>query len=82
MIGRYVFAGKLGEGSYGKVKEAIDSHTCRRVAVKIMQVWFGLVWFGMAIPYRSQNRKLRKIPSGQDNAKTEIRLLRVCMYVC
>lgn len=59
MIGKYLFADKLGEGSYGKVKEALDSVTCKRVAVKIMK-----------------NQKLRKIPSGQQNVKTEIKLLR------
>eukprot|EP00042_Codosiga_hollandica_P028833 m.154481 g.154481 ORF g.154481 m.154481 type:complete len:209 (-) comp52891_c0_seq2:1136-1762(-) len=61
MIGKYLLGDKLGEGSYSKVKEAIDSVTCRRLAVKIMN-----------------NRKLRKIPNGQQNVKREIKLLRVC----
>eukprot|EP00042_Codosiga_hollandica_P028834 m.154493 g.154493 ORF g.154493 m.154493 type:complete len:388 (-) comp52891_c0_seq3:529-1692(-) len=59
MIGKYLLGDKLGEGSYSKVKEAIDSVTCRRLAVKIMN-----------------NRKLRKIPNGQQNVKREIKLLR------
>ena len=37
IIGNYVMGDKLGEGSYAKVKEAIDqTHLCRR-AVKIMK---------------------------------------------
>ena len=38
MVDRYVMGEKLGEGSYGKVKEALDSHTLLRVAVKILKV--------------------------------------------
>ena len=35
--GRYVMGDVLGEGSYAKVKEAIDSETLVRRAVKIMK---------------------------------------------
>ena len=68
----------LGEGSYAKVKEAIDSEalvskpsqpsnviSCVQVrrAVKIMK-----------------KRKLRKIPNGEANVEREIRLL--CIESC
>jgi len=36
MIGKYVMGDVLGEGSYGKVKEALDSETLHRRAVKIL----------------------------------------------
>lgn len=35
MIGKYVMGDVLGEGSYGKVKEALDSDTLNRRAVKV-----------------------------------------------
>ncbi|RWS09372.1 serine/threonine-protein kinase STK11-like protein [Dinothrombium tinctorium] len=36
-IGKYVMGDVLGEGSYSKVKEVLDSETLQRRAVKIMQ---------------------------------------------
>ena len=36
-VGHYIMGDLLGEGSYGKVKEAIDTQTLRRCAVKIMK---------------------------------------------
>ena len=35
MVGKYVMGDKLGEGSYGKVKEMLDSETLNRRAVKV-----------------------------------------------
>lgn len=35
MIGKYVMGDKLGEGSYGKVKELMDTETLCRRAVKV-----------------------------------------------
>lgn len=60
LIGDYVFGERIGDGSYGKVKECLNVRTLRRMAVKIMQ-----------------NKKLRRIPHGQGNAKKEILLLKV-----
>ncbi|XP_042216092.1 serine/threonine-protein kinase stk11-like [Homarus americanus] len=37
LVGKYVMGDKLGEGSYGKVKECLDSDTLQRRAVKIMK---------------------------------------------
>lgn len=37
LVGKYVMGDKLGEGSYGKVKECLDSVTLQRRAVKIMK---------------------------------------------
>lgn len=37
MIGKYLFGEKLGEGSFAKVKEALDSETLCRRAVKILK---------------------------------------------
>jgi hypothetical protein len=37
MIGKYVMGDVLGEGSYGKVKEMLDSDTLCRCAVKILK---------------------------------------------
>lgn len=37
MVGRYVMGDVLGEGSYGKVKEMLDSETLCRRAVKILK---------------------------------------------
>ncbi|GAB6028942.1 Serine/threonine-protein kinase STK11 [Chamberlinius hualienensis] len=37
MIGKYLMGDLLGEGSYGKVKEVLDSVTLCRLAVKILQ---------------------------------------------
>ena len=37
LIGRYLMGDVLGEGSYGKVKEAIDTETLQRRAVKILK---------------------------------------------
>ena len=37
-VGPYVMGRVLGEGSYGKVKEAVHSVTLRRVAIKIIRV--------------------------------------------
>lgn len=37
MIGKYVMGDLLGEGSYGKVKEVLDSDTLCRRAVKILK---------------------------------------------
>lgn len=36
MVGKYVMGDVLGEGSYGKVKEVLDSETLSRRAVKIL----------------------------------------------
>ncbi|CRK90444.1 CLUMA_CG004145, isoform A [Clunio marinus] len=36
MIGKFVMGDKLGEGSYGKVKEVLDTETLSRRAVKIL----------------------------------------------
>lgn len=35
MVGKYVMGDILGEGSYGKVKEVLDSETLARRAVKV-----------------------------------------------
>jgi serine/threonine-protein kinase 11 len=35
MIGKYVMGDKLGEGSYAKVKEVLDSESLTRRAVKV-----------------------------------------------
>lgn len=37
IIGKYVMGDVLGEGSYGKVKEMLDSETLCRRAVKILK---------------------------------------------
>ncbi|XP_064476791.1 serine/threonine-protein kinase STK11-like isoform X2 [Ornithodoros turicata] len=37
MIGKYIMGDVLGEGSYGKVKEILDSETLSRRAVKILK---------------------------------------------
>lgn len=37
LIGKYVMGDALGEGSYGKVKELLDSETLCRRAVKILK---------------------------------------------
>lgn len=36
-VGKYIIGDMLGEGSYGKVKECLDSETLCRRAVKIMK---------------------------------------------
>ncbi|CAH1789539.1 unnamed protein product [Owenia fusiformis] len=59
MVGKYLMGDMLGEGSYGKVKEAIDSETLCRRAVKILK-----------------KKKLRKIPNGEQNVKSEISMLK------
>jgi hypothetical protein len=40
MIGKYVMGDKLGEGSYGKVKEVLDTETLCRRAVKVRISYF------------------------------------------
>ena len=37
LIGKYILGNLLGEGSYGKVKECLDSETLCRRAVKILK---------------------------------------------
>ena len=37
VISKYLIGSTLGEGSYGKVKEALDIHTLHRRAIKIMK---------------------------------------------
>ena len=37
LIGKYILGDILGEGSYGKVKECLDSETLCRRAVKILK---------------------------------------------
>lgn len=37
LFGKYIMGDILGEGSYGKVKECLDSHTLCRRAVKILK---------------------------------------------
>ncbi|XP_021693314.1 serine/threonine-protein kinase stk11 [Aedes aegypti] len=59
LVGKYVMGDVLGEGSYGKVKEVLDSETLGRMAVKILT-----------------KRKLRRIPNGEQNVRSEIKLLR------
>ncbi|XP_060528996.1 serine/threonine-protein kinase STK11 isoform X2 [Cylas formicarius] len=59
LIGKYVMGDMLGEGSYGKVKEMLDSETLCRRAVKIFK-----------------ERKLRRLPNGEQNVQKEIVLLR------
>ena len=36
-FGKYIMGDMLGEGSYGKVKECLDSETLTRLAVKILK---------------------------------------------
>jgi len=57
-IGSYLLGDVLGEGSYARVKEALETTTLRRAAVKIMK-----------------KKKLKKIPSGEDNVRREIQLI-------
>ena len=38
MIGKYVMGDKLGEGSYGKVKEVLDTESLCRRAVKVGKI--------------------------------------------
>lgn len=38
MIGKYVMGDKLGEGSYGKVKEVLDTESLCRRAVKVSSI--------------------------------------------
>ncbi|XP_018576029.1 serine/threonine-protein kinase STK11 isoform X2 [Anoplophora glabripennis] len=59
LVGKYVMGDLLGEGSYGKVKEMLDSETLCRRAVKILK-----------------QKKLRRIPNGEQNVQREIKLLR------
>ncbi|XP_041475778.1 serine/threonine-protein kinase stk11-like isoform X1 [Lytechinus variegatus] len=59
MVGKYLMGDTLGEGSYGKVKEALDSESLCRRAVKILK-----------------KKKLKRIPSGEQNVKREIQLLK------
>eukprot|EP01135_Chromosphaera_perkinsii_P002897 Nk52_evm8s230 gene=Nk52_evmTU8s230 len=37
LVGKFIMGDMLGEGSYGKVKEGLDSENLRRVAIKIMK---------------------------------------------
>jgi serine/threonine-protein kinase 11 len=37
IVAQYVLGDVIGEGSYGKVREAFDSETLQRVAMKIMK---------------------------------------------
>lgn len=37
LVGRYLMGDILGEGSYGKVKEALDTETLQRRAIKIIK---------------------------------------------
>lgn len=37
LIGKFILGDMLGEGSYGKVKECLDSESLRRCAVKILK---------------------------------------------
>lgn len=50
-------------GSYGKVKEVLDSETLCRRAVKILT-----------------QRKLKRIPNGEQNVRREIQLLQVLKH--
>lgn len=50
-------------GSYGKVKEVLDSETLSRRAVKILT-----------------QRKLKRIPNGEQNVRREIQLLQVLKH--
>ncbi|CAH1155893.1 unnamed protein product [Phaedon cochleariae] len=59
LVGKYVMGDLLGEGSYGKVKEMLDSEMLCRRAVKILK-----------------QKKLRRIPNGEQNVQREIKLLR------
>ncbi|XP_017771252.1 PREDICTED: serine/threonine-protein kinase STK11 [Nicrophorus vespilloides] len=59
LIGKYVMGDLLGEGSYGKVKEMLDTVTLCRRAVKILK-----------------QRRLRRIPNGEQNVQSEIKLLK------
>ncbi|KAL1498305.1 hypothetical protein ABEB36_009122 [Hypothenemus hampei] len=63
LIGKYVMGDLLGEGSYGKVKEMLDSETLCRRAVKIFK-----------------ERKLRRIPNGEQNVRKEISLLKTLRH--
>lgn len=38
LIGKYVMGDKLGEGSYGKVKEVLDTESLCRRAVKVRKI--------------------------------------------
>ena len=57
-IQSYILGDALGEGSYGKVREAFDMYSLRRAAIKIMK-----------------QKRLRKIPGGEENVRRELALL-------
>ena len=66
----------LGEGSYAKVKEAIDSETL--VGYNILSLEESLIGFVVQIRRAvkiMKKRKLRKIPNGEANVEREIKLL-------
>lgn len=65
MVGKYVMGDLLGEGSYGKVKEMLDSETLCRRAAKILK-----------------QRKLRRIPNGEQNVQRYEGLLNDFLKVC
>lgn len=88
MIGKYVMGDKLGEGSYGKVKEVLDTESLCRRAVKVnsseyFRIKNFIIWpfylFILSHTLQSQilaKRKLRRIPNGELNVRNEILFLR------
>lgn len=75
-------------GSYGKVKEVLDSETLCRRAVKVIHInWcsqakksikFGQISFHI-FKILTQ-RKLKRIPNGEQNVRREIQLLQVLKH--
>lgn len=61
---KYLKGEKLGEGSYGKVKEVLDIENLCRRAIKILK-----------------QKKLRRIPNGEDNVKREITIMKKLHHV-
>jgi serine/threonine-protein kinase 11 len=92
LIGKYVMGDKLGEGSYGKVKEVLDTESLCRRAVKVSQsiatssrpmeakkyhlTTNRLFTFIFFALQILAKRKLRRIPNGELNVRNEILFLR------
>lgn len=64
MIGKYCMGDKLGEGSYGKVKEVLDSESLCRRAVKV------IIYFLNSTPAKTLKKRLTKLNAHQILIKT------------
>lgn len=63
-VGKYQVGKTIGEGTFGKVKLAVNTETGEKMAIKVRRVCYWLLWLAVFLQLAS---------TGSDGARTNVR---------